>query len=1170
MYILLLLVLVLLILLYYLLDNLNLILNLFIVDLSEQKASKEKKVKKLSTKNLKKLEKQEPTKVDLIQRYLNFTTWMGIVKTNWVELIQARFTTLKDQVDHSLQDASHVLNSVQIFFENLYASGDTQNRKRVESKKSKSVGSTKQKNDGKVSKVETKKKIETENVKQKTQVKTKVASKEEKKIVERQEEGKVKNKVNATDTNVKQNEKTPPQKSKKLSSATEVKKDPEIKADLKKTSKAKKTKDGDNSLDGGNAKIVDPNKKEENKVKERGKGNVTVNKEKNKKLNVVKEQTTKIVQEENDDEREWTNVETKPVKASGNKNAIASSSDEKKIKNVITIQKNSKDKKEITIEENEKSGVKTVLVKKTKQTVYKQTEKVAEKKSGNTKDNDQSIGSLTFEELERLVKTFSSKGQDKTDNIIEIIQQVQNFNNKIDDIVETEKEKEFEIVKQPTKDKMIKNLQSKTVGFIGSKTLEEAKELAKNDTIDREINMQAEVPKRQRKKSKSSGDLKKNQDVENKSDKNTDSLDKSQVKSVEMDPVKDKLEKIKNHDFDQIGKLSFDELGKIVNALVSENLVPVPKFSDPPFRKTRKNGANENKSKSSQSNEDLKKFNKASAPSDLSHGKKDKVIEPPVDQRKSKNKDQTKSQETQPTKKKVKESIEKVAAVEQTSESEIKTNDQFNNSISKTNEIPSIHKVASFPKIQENYFGDPRDESNLPQTLTQQTDYLNQKDNRNSYDTSGLSQEMILCEEIAVKRISALLEDDNEIETNTTAVSEPSETFWSIQETTTQCDIRDGTNSFGHEHVAKFVLSHETIDLNPSQNISYESGHTLSIEEIRKAVVEELKENFENAAEKQQNESSNEGLENLIQQSDNSFNEHINTSRFADHETSISCVQNSFTEEVLISHTESEKDIKICENFVFEDMVETNIEKSVEFLESVEEIKETVSNIIEIAVQNEESPRETVGTDLQARETPIPLQETPSDITENISNESDVDNERSEMVSNDIGNIHDNQDTSVKSNNGVNDQDSTMFEKTKHELNHSETTASSKPEFNIAPNEDQFTSSEFQAEVIEDQPASFPEVVVNVLEKEPVHIESNPEGENATSEISNSAIPQETSPELTDTSEGGSSASERVKPANPVRRQFIRPVIKIDRCGDNDEKIEEVNNETPPSPVKER
>uniref|UniRef100_A0A8D8RVX4 Glycogen debranching enzyme n=1 Tax=Cacopsylla melanoneura TaxID=428564 RepID=A0A8D8RVX4_9HEMI len=1226
MYMLLLLVLVFLILLYFVLDNFNLIINLFIVDLHQQKDSKPKK---LTGKNLKKLEKQASSipanadfKVEILQRYLNISAWVASVRDGFVSFTDSHFNAFKVQVESNLKDVRYVLNNLRDLFnkEDVVDLGNIKSNQ-TKTKKNK-VDEFKKQTDQKLApkgtklKQESSKKLETKKVKETT------PAKEEKKRVNGEEkkngQGRDREKGKFNENEKRKIEETKRQAQK---SETSVSKqgNPKDENDTRKdipsqpTSKdQKKAKDLESEKERATSKGALKKKEESKEAKQiqepkvKTKTQKKVNEE--KRLNFKIEEETPIHEE--NDANEWKHVENKTAKANEDKNSNKGATIGKAgNQNVITLEKNSKGKKEITIKENEQSGVKTVLVKKTKQTVYKQTEqleKVTEKKSGDSKENDKSIGSLSFEELELLVKSFSAKGQEKTDNLIDIIQEVQGAKKQVEEkaTADEQKSKKFDSdhkeaekidfkVKKDSKHETLK-ARAITVGVINPKNLKDAK--IKVDVDSNEGNVTTQLPKQQRKRSRSSSGKdelsEKNNDQISVTDieKSAKSVTKNveiQIKSekpVEIDPVLEKLEKIKNNDFDQIGKLSFDELGKIVNALVSENLVPVPKFSDPPLykeriRKPKIQGSDFKLEKTVVESKNISKKSvkiESSIIRSLEKGKGEKVVQE-ADSGKVKSQKHAKNHAELP---------EEVFNIEPKDDKKIQSNllVQKNSVFSTQIHAPQIEIDSSnFPILKEDHFVDAQEQLHLQHSKT--SDFLN-------YGDSDLSRDMILCEEIAVKSISELLEDDSESSTHSeqqdpVIESETKRDVWIVEEKNTD-RTAEKSHPFEQRHLdqnpedpepqyqeAQYSkhqyeskISYDTREHPTNQAIQGGNELNLCIEEARKAVVQELKENFAEA-EKRQIIDEDETLisENESFKEENILSAEVEQEIDGVEDSSTLVCETSFESGAPTSsaHHEYVEEQQLDENYVDNengtfaeernmDKIHRNLPEEIDYSRSESWTYVPVVNINDAVLESEESSVEIIESELNVDEER--RESTPEDIgttsneTENFVRREEYPTEVSDIVSNEPKNTGESEHTPIEILDTV-------------------------PTETETPDVD---SSEETQESIQNNLDNDQKQMNDALESGNQETMEGSESGNQDTIEASEVVNQESSEtgaidySATEAGQGSQSVDKDTKPTKPDQKVFIRPVIKIDRCADEKPKPpqETQNIETRPPRGEER
>ncbi|KAI5694550.1 hypothetical protein M8J75_000879 [Diaphorina citri] len=1076
--------------------------------LEERKPSERNKTKKLNSKNLKKHEKQSPPvnmdkKVEIIQRYLNFSSW--------IDFAGMFFSAIKDQVDHSLQDVTYVLNNVREFWiiftrqddQDLVDSNSRKKKTHDQVKVKKSKLSEVQKqpssHSGKKSqKVESVKKSDTKKIKQKPRenIKSVTVSKDEKHVTRKDIMEK---------TSVVENEKKQTQKSKQSVTSTESKTLAEKNLPKQSTTKEKEI-----------VKSVEEETKKQTKISNtisKEKLTSKVGKEKSNDNQNVQKAALKETRHASD-ESEWKKIDAKSSKTSGDKSTNSTSSNILSgSKNVIRVEKNSKGKKEITIKENEKSGVKTVLVKQTKQTVYKQIEKISQKKSAkDTKENDESIGKLSFEELELLVNAFRAKDQEKSENLIDIIKEVQNAKNHNLHSVESN-DVQDKTIEAPTSGKKLKRkalnvkVRAKTMSEIGSENLVEANKKADDSSL---IITPTET-ERKGTRSKSSSDENRTSEKTVEQIKNENSV----TKSVDIDPVQDKLEKIKNKDFDAIGKLSFDELGIIVNALVSENLVTVPKFSEPlrkPAKKTESSGRVKNI--------DKKRDTKSS---DIRITKKENI----QDTQKSEELIKI-SPQKQRSKKRAKVSEEigveeerrdlKVEDKVQTISTNVFVSESFNTSVD--------YRVFKFPNLQENHFGDTQQD-----VVLQEKDYLNHKHTNDMFGTCDLSQDMILCEKNVVKNISELLEDDSEVQTyfdeKHSVDSLVHETCWPTQ---SQSDIQPSgielpsyfahghsveleliagtgtydeciTEEINHVQVQETILC-ETNELILNQKINDEKEEALKVEQFRKAVGQELKEYFETLAETKHNDE----VEQNMHESGMSFapndeqqrEENNLVSEQNSEEPSTSVVNDCGVETISVDQAEQEYSSTISEE---------NLTPAEEFTPpDVTEIKES---IWDESIQIAEKSGSAVDSEVRCAK-------------------SSLENENSEEI----------EDEKSPLGNQLENPLSLTSESVSEDVKVIESSSDIADEMTASPKPSKPQPNDCEPSKQPDDESSLAHTVPDTIVR--------------ASEDTDTGI------EITEVPETSDRPHQTPVQTAPVKKTFIRPVIKIDRCGDNE------NVEPPP------
>lgn len=1164
MYLIVLLLLVILILLYFALDNIGFILNLLAIDLRQQNQPKAKK----SNKNVKKLDTTPAPvvkKSETIQRYTKISAGLRSVE-HFVILLRARFSNLKEQVDYSLQDVSYVLKNVREFWRNLI------------NKEGEEIIDT---NSAQIRKQEKNKSAETQKLEKKKSKKNETKLHGEKttetaKRIQAEENKKEKSeKIKNTDTSVERQSMT--QKSKSTAS-TAPSKSKKVSKNVLPTSaptNEKKTKKNvvnmpvhptasTNEIE--KKKIFhDDNKMGEGSKSSMAISNVTHKTDNNKQSNQKALSNQKI---DTSDGNEWTNVDLKSGKVGAEKVTSKEKKTEPKIsgkQNVITLEKNSKGKEQITVERNEQSEIKTVLVKKTKQTVYKQTENIPENKTiRETTDIDKSIGKISsIEELELIVKSFMAKDQEKAQNLMDIIQQVQNVKqhvqmNVISDKVPVEgnsggKQKEnFERTKE------------KTVSEINQRTVD--------SDLSKEVINEAKYIE--------DGSTKKAQD-------NCESLD----------TVEQKLEKIKNQEFEKVvGTISFEELGKIVNALVSEKLVHVPKFTESPLRRTTKKKENNgNERKTVKSNQESTKNPKISNASGLLTTKQKKKI-----------RDNVSLYPKQQPKKETGVYAE-IPGVELKPAEQTQMADQSNNAhvIANDYAVPVItNKDTTLPHLNENHFRITQNELILNQPLDQFISLI-------QLDSSELSEEMILREN-AVKNISSLLEDESEVQDGSEIVEQrlTNNNIWSTTPNREHFGIDESDylapNSLIRD-TQEITKVHDT-NMYGTQAFQDETENELNIEQQRKAVVQELKDNFKTLLEKKQtkevefdvppvdtncaldhpreSEKTNIMLEETTSNFDVSISDNIelpNVPFDEANDISTSCVENSkpAKEVILFEHTETVVQGILNEvNTVSTDVVNLETIPSVrsdeddikDGMETIQNCGTTSDNLIEYSIPEDVD----VSIDLQqpwtetaeacsiSHETFNTLAERTNGLTSAVTDEgkaaADCNNQtlnRTEITEESVSEInealetkektfvtiefpdasnktfHDRPDETANEIDAVNNiEDSTIeIPNETHSKGGYEEIATE-----LSLDEDTISNETISGEVSEEKRTEFTETLQTDL------IDPNETVK---------AIPDQTAQIAGGPEEKPSSETVQQNTSNPsVVRTFVRPLIKIDRCGD--------------------
>lgn len=1065
MYLIILLVLAILIFFYFALNNIvHFIFNLFTIDLNQQKQMKGKKsnknVKKVNTLPAPVVKKSET----ILQRYSKISVPLLFAETS-VTLLKGYFSNFKDQVIHSLQDVRYVLNNVRDFWRSLA------NKEEVE------VVVTKSK---KTHKPDKKKSIDSKKV-QNNNSKKKETKKREEKSPEILKQKFVEDKK--SEKTSRNNENTKPcvfQQNVDQKSSSKAKKVSEKFLQNTALTNEKKTKKNMDDVSGhpsvSTNEVTKKNSQDNSKKQERNDSATSKSKVTQKVDN--KDSNQKFVSNQNNGSDK---EELKCTKVVVYNNALKDKKPDPKIsekQNVITLEKNSKGKEKITIERNEQSGIKTVLVKKTKQTVYKQTENIKENETNSkSKENDECIGKISsIEELELIVKSLMAKDQEKAQNLMHIIQQVQNVKQNVqNNKIPQETPRYLEKKKNENFKSSAENSNEESLFKINSK------EVIKTTDLSEDVNISKE-----------------NQD---------NYLEKGNIKNIETSPDADsllleKLENIKNQDFELVGKISFEELGKIVNVLVSEKIVPMPKFSEPPPRKSiKEKESNANERPSTKGNTDTTKKSKRTNVSDTTH---------PKQQRNKENKDNR----------------EVPVPVKPTGR--IQTNFQSESVIVVANEgVDSVIKNEdiTFPHLDDKYFG-------LTHNDSTQNQFLDRSNSLITSDSSELLEEVILREN-AVKNISALLEDDCEVQDDFEKVE------MNVMHNSPNIEQSDlhTSEDLEIEQVSQTIQEMmDTHDANIYETTEYaqafqeQKKELIIIEERKKAVVQELKDNFETSSrrEKEKNENHVHNLdsidvENLMSKNVDVIGDDKELRKETEKAERNDPVKKYDDHEEMVDIDNQTYKIGYLEEKAEELMIENS--ETLEMHENNDALVEVPDKSTALFSDNRsEEILDTIDADNDTEDSKTPIEDVKLSVGESEYLKTEIKEDKATSISNDAAS---------------------------QELYDGEAVNSNKEPETNAPIEE-------NGEISNKISALMAKIIANdavpqeILKAETSDFIEASEKDAPTQEIDE--IPYETSTEIAgEPKRDTSSEVEHQNRSNPspVKKTLVRPLIKIDRCGDN-------------------